>query len=64
MPKDLEHTAEGHERCSGLLEHVPPVDADVLLAVGTLMRMPEAQSVSGFVGHNIFLKPLPSNYFR
>lgn len=58
-PKSLQHASEWHKRGRRLFQDVPPVDADVLLSIGSLMRVPKAKSMTGFVCNYIFL-----NFFQ
>ncbi len=54
--KRLQHRSKRHKRCGRFVEHIFPVDCDVLVAIGALMRMPEAERVAGLVRNHVFLQ--------
>ena len=50
-----QHILEGHERGLRLIADILPVDGNMLLSVGSLVCVPETESMSGFVCDHVAL---------
>lgn len=58
----LKHWSERHKWSSGFLHHVLPINRDMPISIGSLMSVPEAESMPGLVSNYVFFCTLGANY--